>query len=106
MSSLAEYFNTARRHLSAEVGPPADHGVQQGQDVNIPARRWAEHLQREEDFVDFMTAHGLRVLVPAQGFAETYVPWNSQVPPKTLDYTFVSGGWHPKAALHLRGEPE
>lgn len=107
VSSLAEYFTTAGRHLSAEVGRPTDHGtLEQELEASFPARRWGEHLQREEDFVDFMTSHGIRVVVPTHGFVETYVPWNSQVTPRVLDYTIVFGGWHRAAALQLRGEPE
>lgn len=44
--------------------------------------------------------------MPKNGFAETYIPWNTQVSPQVLDYILVSADWHAATELQLCGEPE
>lgn len=93
VSSLAEHLMTAGGHLFADIGRPAVHEEQTDNFNGFPARRWTEQLQRGEDFVDFINSHGMRALIPEGGFSETYVPWNSHVMPKVLDYAFLLKPW-------------
>lgn len=74
VSSLADHLMNAGGYLVADVGRPTVRDEHDVRLATFPARRWEEHLQRGDDFLDFLSSHSLHALLPEGGFATTYVP--------------------------------